>query len=438
MEDEEGCRELINDVLADHHIKPTVVGTVRQARHIISELPFDVLMTDFCLQDGDARSVIDLFKIHNPTGLILTVTGYPDHEKVKFLESRAVNHLLIKPFTCRQLTYTFFQMIEKLRSTVSQDQKGFGSNDLGIIGRSEHIKNIRQRVRRMGQGKFPVLIQGDSGTGKEVVAHALHRQSQGREHPMVIVNCAAIPKHLEEAELFGYKRGAFTGAYSSKEGLVGNANGSTLFLDEVGELSLNTQAKLLRVVDTGEYTRVGEVVARRVDIRIISATNRDLEKMVATGTFRKDLYFRIRGAVIYTEALKDRKEDIEPLAEHFLFRQNQSRKQKFDRKAVEQLLRYEWPGNVRELKNTVTQLSTYVKDDNVTAEAVRVVLKIGQECTVPSFHEAKKDFEQAYCHHLLSTCNGNIAHASRIAGLHRPSLIRKLKVLTIDPKAYRS
>ncbi len=319
-------------------------------------------------------------------------------------------------------------------------------SDLGLIGVSAHMENLRRQIRTMAQGEFPVLIQGQSGTGKEMVARAVHACSRRAEREMVTVNCAAIPKQLEESEFFGHARGAFTGADKPKEGLVSRADRSTLFLDEIGETSGDIQAKLLRVLDMGEFIPVGSSEARHVDIRIVSATNRDLEEMVDRGYFREDLFYRLKGIVLETLPLHKHPEDIPVLVNHFLDGHAQEgAPREAAPAAMRRLLAYHWPGNVRELRYTVDVLCMAARGNNSIDEAtVRAVLDLNVDPETPThdpYAEAKArlldDFDRRYFTGLLRECAGNVSRVARIAGMYRPSVQRKLAALEIDAAAFK-
>jgi transcriptional regulator with PAS, ATPase and Fis domain len=319
------------------------------------------------------------------------------------------------------------------------------ASDLGLVGGSAYMEELRQEIRRIAEGDFPVMIQGDSGTGKDVIAHAIHDCSKRSGKKMVIINCAAIPKHLEEAEFFGYAKGAFTGAVAMKEGIIETADNSTLFLDEVGEISQDIQAKLLRVLDSGEFIPVGSTTVKKVNIRIISATNRDLEDMVKQNTFREDLFFRLKGAVVTTIPLVQHKEDIPPLIEHFLKTQEDPKIPRLvSPVALEMLMDYGWPGNIRELKYTVEVICmASIGMKSIHEKTVRSVLKMN--VAVPeqplTYKEAKAatlhEFETRYFTKLLNQFKGNLNQASKTAGMYRPNLLKKLKTLNISPNAFR-
>ncbi len=443
VDDEEMCREMMAEALEDSTLNISCVNSAWEARELTKAQQFDLLITDYRLKEGDSIPLIKYFHTNSPQSPILVVTAYPEKEKIKDLSECGVLSLLVKPFSVSQLRYTVYQALASKpnRVPILNKAPSHEENILGLVGCSSHIKELRKRIFQLGPGNFPVLIRGDSGTGKEVVAHAIHSCSTRQDRTMVTVNCAAIPKQLEESELFGHTRGAFTGAHTSKEGHISTADGSTLFLDEIGELSLEVQAKLLRVLDSGEFKRIGESLPQKVDIRVISATNRHLDKMVDTGEFRRDLYFRLKGAEIITLPLSDRREDIPCLIDHMIDKSlNMSNMKYITHDAMEVLKRYDWPGNVRELKHVVEYLCTIANNvTRIDSSIVESVLNIAPSDAfwIPPYYEARKRFEYDYFTKVLEHSKGNTAKAARIMGLQRPSLIRKLKDLDINPVNFK-
>lgn len=333
-----------------------------------------------------------------------------------------------------------------MSSSLSQDHPAAFAETLGLVGVSAYVRGLRQRIRAVAVGSVPVLIQGDSGTGKEVVAKAVHACSSRAGHAMLTVNCAAVPKHLEESEFFGHVKGAFTGAEGTRPGLVAQADGSTLFLDELGETSADTQAKLLRVLDSGEFYPVGSAECSKTDIRVVSATNRDLEEMVDRGFFREDLYYRLRGIVLHTEPLRRHIDDIAPLVSHFVrLSEDRYLPDRFTPGALRLLAEHAWPGNVRELRYTIDVLRMAAADrGEVDARVVRSVLDLNLDPDITAYEPYREsrtrvleDFDRRYFAGLLSACGGNVSKVARTAGLHRPSVQRKLAALGLDASTYR-
>lgn len=441
MEDEALMRGMICDVVSSQDLISHSASCVTEAEALAAQERFDLLITDLNLPGENGFGLAKRLRRHRPDLQIIIVTAYPSHEMMELKEEIEVSDFLVKPFSARQLRYSVLGALERAKraraheTTSTETEPG---EDLGLVGTSSYMNDIRNQVRLVAAGDLPILIYGESGTGKELVARAVHGRSGRRDKQMITVNCAAIPAHLEESEFFGHVKGAFTGALVTKKGLVESADQSTLFLDEIGELSLAVQAKLLRVLDTGEYTRVGEVQPCKVDIRIVSATNRDLANMVENGTFRKDLYFRLCGATIITHPLREHLGDLPDLVRHFLIRM-ESRKE-ITREALDLLSRHSWPGNVRELQHTVKLLvaSTHGRR-RINTATVSSALGIEEKAEEPwlPYSQAKSSFEKDYFVGALRRHRGNISRAARDVGMHRPSLLRKLRDLGISPDRFR-
>jgi DNA-binding NtrC family response regulator len=293
------------------------------------------------------------------------------------------------------------------------------------------LHEVRTLVEKVARSMAPVLVKGVSGTGKELVARAIHERSRRREAPLVAVNCAAIPGPLLESELFGHKKGAFTDATSDRRGLFEEANGGTLFLDEIGELPLELQAKLLRVLEAGEVRRIGEGEARKVDFRLVAATNRDLAAMVRDKSFREDLYYRLRVAVVELPPLRERGGDVVLLAEHFLARTSRGKRPcRLSRSARERLLAHRWPGNVRELENVLEVAAALAEGGTIEREHLE--LPESRPAPAGSYHQQVETFRRRLVEEALRAAHGNRAEAARRLGLTRQALsylTRQLRIV---------
>jgi len=318
-------------------------------------------------------------------------------------------------------------------------------NNFGLIGVSSYIISLRNRIVDVATGNFPIHIEGPSGTGKEIIAQAIHNNSNQKSKQIVSINCAAISESLQESELFGHTKGSFTGAYTDHQGLIQKANNSSLFLDEIGEISLNMQSKLLRVLDTGEFLPIGQTTPVKAVLRIISATNKNLQLMVSENSFRSDLFYRLKGATIKTEALVSHKEDIPYLTDYFLSLQTDPKP--IDDEAISFLMSYDWPGNIRELKYVIEVINhASTNKSTITASTVASVLNINNSERLNvhplSFKEEKSKvvtvFELSYFSNLLFITKGNVSQASRIAKMYRTNFSKKLKELNIDLSQFRS
>jgi transcriptional regulator with PAS, ATPase and Fis domain len=309
-----------------------------------------------------------------------------------------------------------------------------------IIGQSSALKNIVQQIKEVTNTPAKVLILGDSGTGKELVAHAIHFNSERKGKPYIKLNCAAIPSELLESELFGHRKGSFTGAVSDRKGKFIEADGGTLFLDEIGNMSIQLQAKLLRVLEDSEVEVIGENIPRKVDVRIISATNQNLEKMISDGLFREDLFYRLNVVKILIPPLRDRPEDILPLAYHFLKEfSNSYNKQVLSIKSqVEALLiNYEWPGNVRQLRNTIEKMVLFNHSGEIGYEEAINALELGQSTNHLNSHQendeslmlknAVRNFEKKYILLMLRKHNWKISETASALGIDRSNLFKKMR-----------
>ncbi|HEY7817537.1 MAG TPA: sigma-54 dependent transcriptional regulator, partial [Vicinamibacteria bacterium] len=285
----------------------------------------------------------------------------------------------------------------------------------------------------------PVIIYGESGTGKELVARAIHYTGKRADRPFVVENCGAIPENLIENELFGHVKGAYTDARTDQKGLFEEAHGGTLFLDEIGELPLPLQVKFLRVLQDGEFKRIGSTRAIKVDVRVIAATNKDLIQAISEKTFREDLFYRLNVIPIHLPPLRDRKEDIPLLINHFLTEFNKElgkNVEGFSPAAIQKMMTYQWPGNIRELKNKVKQAMVLTRNNVITAEDLFFHVPVSSN-KFQSFKEAKREFEKEYISQVLRICQGNISQAARLARKDRKDFYDVMKKYGIQPEVFR-
>ena len=379
--------------------------------------------------------------------VMLTAYGTMDYT-VKAMELGAVGYIT-KPFSFEEID----EALEKsLKRPKGEEVEGIGEQE--IVGSSKKMQEVFKIVGKVAKSSITVLITGESGTGKEVIARAIHNYSERKNKPFVAVNCAELPPNLLEAELFGYEKGAFTGATATKKGLFEQADGGTIFLDEIGELPVELQAKLLRVLQEKEVRPVGSTKAKKVDVRVIAATNRDLEEEVKKGNFREDLYFRLNVVKIELPPLRERKEDVLPLAYHFIKKFSNEFKlppKELSERAVKFLLSYDFPGNVRELENMILRamvlssgpvidlpdLSPKESEEpkGSIEEAVRSMLikllSVEQKEPNNLYDLVVKSAEKVVITEVLKYCNFNQIKASKILGIHRNTLRRKIRELQI-------
>jgi len=411
---------------------------------------FDVVVTDLQMPGIDGFALIEGIKSRWMDVEIVAITGYPDEKVVERLLSLGVTSLLVKPFTIAQLCYTVMAASKtaELRRENESLRLAVEKEPFGIVGRSAEIRTVISQIRQVGPLDVPVLIEGESGTGKELVARAIHACSRRSKGAFVAVSCAAVSPQLIESELFGHVKGAFTGAISDKMGLIEAADKGTLFLDEIGEMPLDMQPKLLRVLDRGEILRVGDTKPRYADIRVIAATNRNLMELTASGKFREDLLFRIRGFTIKLPPLRERGADVILLAEHFLreFCPPGRKPLRLTPEARQALLSHSWPGNVRELQNLAAALYASESSSIVTAISIARLLGMEQEKGTKVAGMTYKDFKRSelarleieYFTQLLTAFEGNVSRAAEAAGMYRANLREKLRRYGIDPSDFKS
>ncbi len=362
-DDEEKILKTLGRALRDDGHEVVTASNARDAARALSERAFDLLVIDFLMPDRTGLDVIREMAASTPEAerpAIVMMTAHGSIESAVEAMKLGARDYLQKPFEVEELLVLARRALEDQRARTGLryllSERDAEYDHYGIIGRSRAILDVIARAELVAESKSTVLISGETGTGKELVARAIHARSAQRNMPMIKVNCAAIPETLLESELFGHVRGAFTGATFSKKGRFALADGGTIFLDEIGTISLTVQAKLLRVLQDREFEPLGAERTQKVDVRVIAATNRDLRQLVSEGKFLEDLYYRLHVIPIEMPALRERREDIPLLVEHFVKRfaeRTGKRIDGVDEKAMTELSRYEWPGNVRELENTM-------------------------------------------------------------------------------------
>ena len=414
------------------HYEPLTAVSAEEAERILAQQRVDLLLTDLKLPGKDGLALLELAKAANPDLPVVVMSGHGSiEEAVKAIRLGAAD-FVEKPFGPDRLQVTVERALE-IRALQRENERlraMAGASD-EMVGKSASLDQIRAEIAKVAKTDAKVLVTGESGTGKELVARAIHKGSARARGPFEKLNCAALPKDLVESELFGYEKGAFTGATQLKRGRLEAADGGTLFLDEVGDMSLETQAKFLRAIETGEIERLGATRTLSVDARIVAATNKDLQEEIQAGRFREDLYYRLNVVPIHLPPLRQRREDIPLLVAHFgarLSSEHGRPPRAFTRDAIERLTGYGWPGNIRELRNLIERILIMTDGETVGAADVEEALPANADEGPPS--EIKVAREKAERDTILATlkqCQWNVTEASRRLGMDRGYLHRKIK-----------
>ena len=430
VDDDVNIIELLQRHLQSWNYHTFKAVSVKEAVTILRDTNIDLLITDLKMPEIDGFELIKFVSEHYPKLPKLVVTGYPSvQDSLSAIKSGVVDYLT-KPFTKDELkTAISKSLINRENNTIKTNKptdnegKAYGE----LIGNSEKINKVIQIIERVKDNKATVFIKGESGTGKELVARAIHYQGKFAKAPFIAVNCGAIPENLLESELFGYVKGAFTGADSNRNGFFQAANGGTIFLDEIGNASLAVQSRLLRVLQEKEVVKVGATKAEKVDIRIIAATNSDLREMIKNNTFRDDLFYRLTVVEIDVAPLRERKDDIDLLVNKFLFKYGEEYKDRFLKitpEALAVLKRYNWPGNIRELENCV-QHAVIMCDKIVDVEHLPEHMKYNINFSTEEL-QPLKIIEKKYIEKVLRATGNNKTKAAEILQIDRKTIRQKL------------
>jgi DNA-binding NtrC family response regulator len=444
VEDEAPLRQAIAEQLADrgYHVEQAESGEAAIAR--LADFAFDIIVTDLRLPGVDGSAVIEAAVARYPEIIAIVVTGYGTVKDAVEAIKRGASDFVSKPFQIDELLHVLGSSLEQRRlkseNAYLRAQLEERYRFEGVIGKSRPMARLFQLLETVAPTNSTILITGETGTGKEVVARAIHHNSPRRVHRFVALNCSAIPETLLEAELFGHVRGAFTGAIGNRQGRLEQAHKGTLFLDEVGTMSAGLQMKLLRVLQEREFERVGDSHTTKVDVRVIAATNSDLTRLVAEGQFREDLFYRLNVIPVQLPPLRERKEDIPLLVQHFLETLRPGATLTVSQDAMRRLMSFLWPGNVRQLENAIERavalsagrtqidvgdLPTEVQQAQETALTTAVTLpEDGLDLDL-----FIADIERDLIHRSLERTGGNKGQAARLLNLKRTTLVEKLKRL---------
>ncbi|MBI3357778.1 MAG: sigma-54-dependent Fis family transcriptional regulator [Nitrospirae bacterium] len=452
VDDEEAIRTSLRSILEDEGYEVAVAANGAEALKIYGTDPPDLMILDIWMPEMDGLETLRRVKEFVPTTQVMMMSGHGSIETaVKAVKLGAYDYIE-KPLSLENVTLRVKHALEQYR--LEQENRTLRTKvqqKFELVGESPAMQRLRQLIETAGPTNSRVLIGGENGTGKELVARAIHMHSARAEHPFVAVNCAAIPETLIESELFGHEKGSFTGATSMKRGQFEQADGGTLFLDEIGDMSLNTQAKVLRALQEQQFTRVGGTKLMKVDVRVLAASNKDLEKEIEKGRFREDLYYRLNVVPIIVPPLRERREDIPALVRHFMkvhADEQGLRIKEVLPEAMEVLQQYDWPGNIRELRNLTERLMIMVPGSVI--EALQATMSLqgrtshsttasSSQAASPLFakaydslRDARNAFEKEYIARKLREHHWNISRTAEDLKIERSHLHRKIKLLDVE------
>lgn len=446
IDDEASIRESLSGILEDEGFHALTSSTAEQGLEMIEEERIDIILLDIWLGEG-LDGMTALGRIRERFALpVIMISGHGTIETAVQAVHHGAYDFIEKPLSYDKVILSVsnglrFAQLEHENRLLREHT----ARKVTITGSSDVISGLRNQIEMVAPTDAWVLIRGDHGTGKELVAQAIHQLSGSARQPMIEVNCAAIPEELIESELFGHEKGSFTGAHASKRGKFDQADGGILFLDEIGDMSLKTQAKILRILQEQKFERVGGNRTIKVNVRVLAATNKNLEQEIENGTFRADLFYRLNVVPIHVPRLRERLEDIPLLVDALMESATEKGLQKkiFSKEALYAMMDHPWPGNVRELRNFVERLVIMCPEEIITARHIHLFL--GQTAPggssseegalipyqVNDFREARRLFEREYLHYKLNKNDGNISRTAEQVGLERSHLHKKLKTLDI-------
>lgn len=433
VDDEPGVRSSVKGVLEDEGFKVFTAGSGEECLEQLTKLKPDVVLLDVLMPSGiDGIETLRRIKEMGSDVAVIMISGHGNIDMaVEAMELGALD-FIEKPLSIDRMLIRLSQALEKKKI---QEEYWLLKKEMDeryqMVGESRIMRELVSKIQQVAPTSSTALIVGENGTGKELVARAIHRNSRRSKQSFIQVNCAAIPDDLIESELFGHEKGAFTGAIASVKGKFEQADGGTIFLDEIGDMSLRTQSKVLRVLEEKDFTRIGGRDIIQVDVRVIAATNKDLNVEVQQERFREDLFYRLNVIPIHVPSLRERPEDIPLLAAHFtsrFCRENGKREKKISQEAMELLQTYKWPGNVRELKNLIERLVIMVPSNNIKASDLPDSLM--EDCISTSsmkLREARNEFERRFIFQALQRNDWNITETANQLGIERTNLHRKMR-----------
>ncbi len=447
VDDEKSIRDSLSGILLDEGFNPLTAGSGEEALFRLREEKPDLILLDIWMPGLDGLETLTRIREIYPDQLVVMMSGHGTIETAVRSTKLGAYDFIEKPLSlekillCTQNALKIGQLVEENRELKAKIAK-----DYEMIGTSAPIVDLKNQIQIAAPTSGWVLITGENGTGKELVARAIHSLSKRQEKPFVEVNCAAIPEELIESELFGHEKGSFTGATTQRRGKFDQAHEGTLFLDEIGDMSLKTQAKVLRILQERKFERVGGNKTIEVDVRVIAATNKNLENEITEGRFREDLYYRLNVIPFHVPPLRERSEDIPLLVNHFLVhycRQEGREIKTMEDAAMNILVGYTWPGNVRELKNLIERVVIMTPESMISADMLPGVFfekshkraktsAASSSLDANSFREAKEEFEKEFLLYKLEEYGWNISRTAEAIGIERSNLHRKIKAYNIE------
>jgi two-component system nitrogen regulation response regulator NtrX len=436
VDDEGSIRESLSEIFRDEGYDVLTSSSGEEAIEIVKEQNPDLILLDIWLSGIDGIQTLEEIKGLKPELPVIMISGHGNIELAVKATRMGAYDFLEKPLSLEKILLVAKRALEKQAlemeyKTLKQDL----TKKYRLIGNSQKIMLLKEQIEMAAQSNSRVLIMGESGSGKELVARLLHEQSRRADKSFVEVNCAAIPQELIESELFGHEKGSFTGAFEKKKGKFELADGGTLFLDEVGDMSLSAQSKVLRVIETQEFQRVGGNNNIKVDVRIIAATNKDLKEEMKNGNFREDLLYRLDVIPIVVPPLRERKEDIPAIVEHFLeyfASEYGQRTKKITHEALKLLETYDWPGNIRELRNVIERLVIMSPSEAITAKNLILTEHAKEDYfAFKTLRDARDAFEKAFITKMLEENNWNISKTAEVLQIERSNLHKKIKAYNI-------
>jgi len=445
VDDEAGIRSTLSGILEDEGYQIASAGTAAEAALRLGSESFDAVLLDLWLPDRDGLELLSELREQSFLPPVIVISGHGTVDTAVQAIRLGAYDFLEKPLALSRVVVTVQNALE--RGRLERELRRLSDRldrTEPLLGESPAMRRLKADLKTAAAADSRILILGENGTGKELVARQVHRLSRRAPKAFIEVNCAAIPEDLIESELFGHVKGAFTGAASGRPGRFEQADGGTLFLDEIADMSLKTQAKVLRVLQEQRFERVGGTSPVQVDVRVLAATNKSLEEEIRQGRFREDLYFRLAVIPLRVPPLRERREDVPLLVEHFIafFARELGRRPKgVERTAMERLQAYAWPGNVRELRNLAERLMIMAPGDAIGASDLPPAVRgdgseadparLLWEAEYPSLRDARAAFERFFIEKRLAELDGNVSAAARALGLERSHLYRKMRVLRI-------